>query len=157
MKCSQKFSFCGKIASLCSRTRASAKGEIFQKVLVRFQQKRSQMKAYYYCFFSWKKKSIFFSKKLIFTKKCFFFMSIFFENFCFLPTYMFDFNKWRLEWKLITTASYFRENNQTFFSKTWNFSKKCVFWRQIFLKIFVSCQYICSIWTNEVSNESLLL
>ena len=35
---------------LRSRTRDGTDSEIFQKVLVRFQQTRSQMKAYYYCF-----------------------------------------------------------------------------------------------------------
>ena len=40
---------------------------------------------------------------------------------------MFHFNKWGLKWKCITIASYFEEKSPIFFSKTWNFSQKCIF------------------------------
>ena len=52
LKCSQIFFLLRqKSVFLRSRTRDSTEDEIFQKVLVRFQQTRSQMKAYYYCLF----------------------------------------------------------------------------------------------------------
>ena len=116
---------------------------------------KSQMKAYHHCFLYWGKKIQFYFQKLEIFAKNVFLMSIFFESFCFLPIHMFDFNKWGLKWKLITTASNIEGKNPICFSKTWNLCKKCIFLHQIFLKIFVS--YICSILTNEVSNESLLL
>ena len=46
----------------CIFFRVWTEGEIFQKVLVLFQQARSQVKAYYYCFLFWGKILDFFFK-----------------------------------------------------------------------------------------------
>ena len=53
--CSQKFLILLRKSVFCAaeRTRDGTEGEIFQKVLVRFQQTRSQIKAYSYCFLFW--------------------------------------------------------------------------------------------------------
>ena len=54
-----------------------------------------------------------------------------------------DFNKQGLKWKLIITASLFEEKIRFYLKKNFKFFwKKCIFWRQIFLENFVSCQYI---------------
>ena len=50
---------------------------------VRFQQMRSQMKAYYYCFLFWGKNPIFFPRTLNICKKCIFWRQIFLENIVF--------------------------------------------------------------------------
>ena len=72
---------------------------------------------------------------LNFHKKCIFSTSNFFENFCFLPTYMFDFNKWGPKWKLITTASYFKDKNPIFFQKLEILAKNVFFYVNFFEKV----------------------
>ena len=72
------------------------------------------------------KNRFFFSKFVTFHKKTYFFWLHFF-SFFFLPTYMFDFNKWGLKLKLITTDSYIEEKNMIFFQKLEFFPKKMYF------------------------------
>ena len=65
-----------------------------------------------------------------------------------------DFNKQSLKWKLIPSPFILRKKNQ-FFSEFKNFHKKKLFiWHQLFFNSDF-CQPICSISTNEVSNEIL--
>ena len=56
----KKFGFIAKGFFLRSRTRDSTAGVIFQKVLIRFQQTKSEIRAYYYCFLFLGKKIDFF-------------------------------------------------------------------------------------------------
>ena len=58
-----------------------------------------------------------------------------------------DFSKHGLKWKLITLPSFF-------FFKFLNISEK-MYWFNITFFNSVSCQHVCSISTNEVSNEIL--
>ena len=83
--------------------------------------------------FEEKKIDFFFFKKLKFSQKMYFLRQFFFENFCFLPTFMFDFNKWGLKWK--PTASYFEGKNSIFFL-TWSFLQKIYFLTSIFFEEF---------------------
>ena len=94
--------------------RVRTEGEIFQKVLVRFQQTRSQMKANYYCFLFWGQK--FDLKKLKFSQKMYFLPAMV-PKVKYFKKFSSDFNKQGLKWKLITTASYFEEIFLIFFPK----------------------------------------
>ena len=61
------------------------------------------MKTYHFKFFCWEKTLLFnlkFSQKL--------FLYVFFK-FCFLSTYMFDFNKWDLKWKFMILFIHFSQ------------------------------------------------
>ena len=67
-----------------------------KSILNRFQQTRSQMKAYHYIFRN-KKENQYFQIFKNFMKKVFLRSKTILEHFCYLPTYRFDFNKWDLK------------------------------------------------------------
>ena len=75
----------------------------FQKILKRFQQTRSHLKAYHFTFKVFE----------IFTTKYSFDINFFLILFS-VNTYVFDFNKWALKWNVLMPTIYFIKN------KSWN-------------------------------------
>ena len=67
-----------------------------------------------------------------------------------------DFKKQGLKLKGTTRASYFEKKKFNFFLIQ-NFHNFFFFYRLCYFYLFFFCQHICSILTNEVSNEILLL
>ena len=124
--CSQNFSFvCKKRFLRTAVTRDSTEGEIFLKVLVQFKKKGLKWKLITTASYFEEKFQFFFLRILFFTKNIFFYVNFFFLIFCFLPTYMFNFNNLGLKWKLITTDSYLRVKIRFF-----------IFWHQFFFENF---------------------
>ena len=95
-----------------NRTQNGTEGPIFKKILNLIQQTRSKIKAYYYSFVFWEKKVLAFFSNILKVSQ---FFTWYFFKFSFLPTYMFDFNKWGLKWKDVIFSFYASQKVQNFF------------------------------------------
>ena len=89
------------------------------------------------------KKFRFFFKKFKFSHKIVFLMKFFFDKFCFLPTYMFGFIEWSLNWKHMITSINLVDKTRKFSIKNFNGDEKKLY---LYFTMNLKKQKLQNVW-----------